>query len=90
MWGLSISFPGSTQRLSNHPFTSATGGHFDGKVKSWGGLNYRISDRGGRLPAVETRVLVWDTDRVINRLVSGVNANSIRGSAATIAGRSNG
>lgn len=84
MWGLSISFPGSTQRLSNHPFTSATGGHFDGKVKSWGGLNYRISDRGGRLPAVETRVLVWDTDRVINRLVSGVNANSIRGSAATI------
>lgn len=83
-WGLSISFPGSTQRLSSEPFTSATGGHYSAKVKSWGSLSYAISDRSGRLPAVDTRVQVWDTDRTINRLVSGVNANSIRGSAATI------
>jgi len=83
-WGLNISFPGSTQRLSSEPFTSASGGHYSAKVKSWGSLSYQISDRSGRLPSVETRVLVYDTDRTINRLVSGTSANSIRGSAATI------
>lgn len=83
-WGLNISFPGSTQRLSSEPFTSATGEHYSAKVKSWGSLSYQISDRSGRLPSVETRVQVYDTDRTINRLVSGTSANSIRGSAAAI------
>jgi hypothetical protein len=82
---LTVSFPGSyTFRASSGTFTSVTGGHYPAKVLSWGTLSYTISDRAGRLNAVETRITVADTDRTIARLVSGVYADSIRGSAATI------
>lgn len=83
-WGLSVSFPGNTMKMSSAPFTSATGGHFSPKVLSWGGLNYSISDRSGRLNAVETRVLVSDVDRTIARIVEGSSSDSVRGSAAVI------
>lgn len=83
-WGLVVSFPGNTMKLSSAPFTSETGGHFSPKVLSWGGLNYQISDRSGRLNAVETRVTVADVDRTIARIVSGASSGSVRGSAAVM------
>lgn len=83
--GLSVAWPNSnTIRYSSAPFTSATGGHYNGRVLSWGSLDYQISDRSGRLPSVETRVQIDDTSREIARIVSGVYADSVRGSAATI------
>jgi len=83
--GLSVAWPNSnTIRYSSAPFTSATGGHYNGKVTSWGSLDYGISDRSGRLPSVETRVQIDDTSREIARIVSGVYADTVRGSAATI------
>jgi len=81
---LSVTFPGLSLLASTMPFTSAAGGHFVGKVISWGSLDYAISDRSGRLSTVETRIQVSDTDRSIARVVAGSSADSVRGSAAVI------
>lgn len=81
---MTVSLPGSTVRVSSAALSSATGGHFSPKVLSWGSLDYTISDRAGRLNAVETRITVADTDRSIARVVSGASADSVRGSTATI------
>lgn len=81
---LTVSFPGSTLKMSTVPFTSATGGHYTARVLSWGGINYSISDRSGRLNSVEVRVLVSDTDRSIARIYAGTSSESVRGSVATI------
>jgi len=82
--GLSVSLPGSTQLLSSASFTSATGGSYVGKVLSWGSLSYDVSDRGGRLNAVEARVQVDDSERTIARIVAGSSSDSVRGSTAVI------
>lgn len=82
---LSIAFPNSqTVRVASAPFSSATGGHYKPLVLQWGTIDYSISDRGGRTPAVETRVRISDTDRTIGRIVSGAYSDSVRGSTATI------
>lgn len=83
-FGLSVSFPGSTLRLSSVPFTSVTGGHYSAKVQNWGQIRYSISDRSGRLQPTQTTVLVDDTDRTIARIYEGASADTVRGSAATI------
>lgn len=81
--GVSISFPGSTQRFATAPYSSASGGQYAGKILGWSRIGYALSDRSGRLPSVETSIRVSDTDRTIARIVSGVNADTVRGSAAT-------
>ena len=82
--GLNVAFPGSTMRVASVPYSSASGGQYLPRVMSWGSLNYKRSDRGGSLTAVETEVTVDDTDRTIARIYSGASADSVRGSVATI------
>lgn len=82
--GVSIAFPGGTMRFASASFSSVTGSHYTGKVLNWGAINCQRSDRGGQLSAVETRVLVDDTDRSVARVHAGASAGSVRGVAATI------
>ena len=86
IFGLSVAFPGgNTVRVSSSSFTSATGGHYTGKVLSWGRIpTVALSDRGGTMPTFETRVQIDDTDRTIARIRDGVYADTVRGSAAVI------
>jgi len=81
--GLSVSLPGYTLLDSLSPYTSATGGHHRGMLKSWGRLSYAISDRGGTLPSVELTIRGWDTDRSMARIKEGTRADEVRGSAVT-------
>lgn len=83
VFGLSVSWPGSTLQYATSSYTSATAGHHYGKVTSWGTLDYKVSDRGGQPPAVVFRATIDDTDRTIARIYSGTRANDVRGSAAT-------
>ena len=66
------------------PFNSVTTGYFNGRVMSFGSLRYEMSDRDGRLPAIETTVLIQDDDRAIQILKTGVLAGKIKGSPVSI------
>lgn len=85
LFGLVVSFPGSyTLRDALAPYTSATGGHFRGLVKSWSPFRYAVSERGGRLPSVEATVRINDHGRTLLALKDGVYADTLRGSAASV------
>lgn len=84
LFGLTVTLPGGvTLRDSLSPYTSASGGHHRGLIKSWGQFRYASSERGGRLPAVESSVRINDHDRTLLEIKDGAYADSIRGSAVS-------
>jgi len=82
VWGLRLDLSSlglDDMLFSTSSYFSAARGQFVGKVKSWGGLTYSVSDRSGSLPGVVTRVMVNDHDRAIQALDSGVHRNRLKG-----------
>lgn len=85
VWGLMVQFPGSiTARWGNAGYTSVSGGHFQGVIKSLSAITRAASGRDGRLPAVQFTARMYDHDRSLARFLSGVYAKQIRGSAVTL------
>ena len=84
LFGISVALPGLTLLDSAAPYTSATGGHHRGLVLSWGSFDYRVSDRGGRLNAVESRIRINDADRTLLRIKDGARADEVRGSVVSV------
>jgi hypothetical protein len=81
---MTADLPGLTLRESAAPFTSLTGGHHGGNVKSWPVLRYAASRIGGRLSTVSGRILIHDTDRTLLSIKDGANADEIRESDVSI------
>ena len=85
LFGITVSFPGSyTLRDALAPYTSVSGGHFRGLVKSWSPFRYAVSERGGRLPSVEGSVRINDHGRTLLALKDGQYASTVRGSSASV------
>lgn len=84
VYGLEVVIPGATLRVAKAPYTSVSGGHYDGVGESFGSISRAVSGRDGQLPAVEATFSFWDHDRTWQRVLAGVTARSVRGSAATL------
>lgn len=83
VWGFKVALPGTTFRYGNAPYSSISEGHFDG-VGNFSSITRAVSNRDGRLPAVQFTAKVWDHARTLQRVLTGARAKEVRGSAASL------
>lgn len=84
VWGFKIALPGSTFRFGNAPYSSVSEGHFAGLVRDLSSITRAVSNRDGRLPAVQFTAKIWDHDRSLQRVLTGARAKEVRGSVASM------
>jgi hypothetical protein len=82
--GFEIDLPGGTKRYSMSGQASASRGHFEGKILSFGPITRRIADRRNNLENFQSAIEIDDKDFELSILLAGPNGNNVRGSAARI------
>lgn len=84
-WLLELSGAGlTTQRWSDGAYAAIGVGQYKPRVLQWGPITYTYSDRSGSMSALETNVVIADTDRYFSQLAEGSGSHALRRAAATI------
>jgi len=79
---------GTTYRFAEGPIASESQGRYEPFVESWGIIDRGVDLRGYSLLSSDTEVIIYDKDRVFQKLIGGPGGGAIIGATAKIVLRS--